>query len=556
LYKKIVSGKYTEPTGISIESQNLLRGILEIDVPKRFKMSHIKGSSFFVKNGVSFGSNLEGIDLSTQCPYLDRRIMDNLMTNYAILKKFIDYTFKKNKFNSIRSYYYLAKKKMDRENRRQGKKVILLYREVGKSGDIDLMQYEYKFGDSNEALVKEVTAEAVKIEEDFSVHEFWESTQSRALTEEDGVLEVPFKSNPENLFDSMDMAEGSKPKNSLQESPSTENANPNGPTKDSNDEFIIIDFKTFSKQKDGPKSGDGSPSEPMVIDGQGNYIDLEQTLGLEQPLGLEQTKPDISPCRNIQLPVRNNYTEEGSVSNQLGNTNEVALHGGTRNNTTDLTTSQLATEKRSRCAEGSDGSCSNGGSRQNVILKKKRPSVSQKKGMNPTCNNLVPTTNDLSNNEYPREESGVRNVIRPKLEGANLDRTNNSFSNPTDPKKAQTSEIDQRMTEFRDKLRVKLGMFESPGPTPDKPSIQHYFSPKPEPPIPPQPRQPQQAHHNRNPSSNQWSQPGPQNFFLPLPPIQPPPTPFQNYTPIKTNPPINPYPHPPSTNLNRTNQNS
>jgi serine/threonine protein kinase len=210
LYKKIVSGKYTDPTGISIESQSLLRGILEIDVGKRFKMSHIKGSSFFVRNGVSFGSNLEGIDLSTQCPYLDRRIMDNLMDNYAILKKFIDYTFKKNKFNSIRSYYYLAKKKMDRENRRQGKKVILLYREVGKSGDVELMQYEYKFGESNEALVKEVAVEAVKIEEDCSLPEFGELTQSRALTEEDGVLEMPGKSNPENLFDSMDIAEGVK----------------------------------------------------------------------------------------------------------------------------------------------------------------------------------------------------------------------------------------------------------------------------------------------------------------------------------------------------------
>ena len=54
------------------------------------------------------------------------------MSNYGILRKFIDYTFKKNKFNSIRSYYYLAKKKMDRQKREAGKKVYTIYRESGK----------------------------------------------------------------------------------------------------------------------------------------------------------------------------------------------------------------------------------------------------------------------------------------------------------------------------------------------------------------------------------------------------------------------------------------
>ena len=69
------------------------------------------------------------------------------MSNYGILRKFIDYTFKKNKFNSIRSYYYLAKKKIDRQRRDSGKKVYTIYKESGKVSNPDLKQWEYEFNE-------------------------------------------------------------------------------------------------------------------------------------------------------------------------------------------------------------------------------------------------------------------------------------------------------------------------------------------------------------------------------------------------------------------------
>lgn len=148
LYKKIVIGKYSSPKTLSIEAQSLIKGILEVDPVKRFSLEQIKKSHFFRKNNITFVDQVEeGIDLSITYPYLDKRIMEDLMNNYGILKKFIDYTFKKNKFNSIRSYYYLAKRKLDREKKNNNEKVYNIYSEVGKIENEELKKYEYKFGE-------------------------------------------------------------------------------------------------------------------------------------------------------------------------------------------------------------------------------------------------------------------------------------------------------------------------------------------------------------------------------------------------------------------------
>ena len=150
LYKKIVIGQYNAPKIQSIEAQSLIKGILEVDPVKRLSQEKIKNSHFFRKNGMSFkGQEQDGIDLSAKYPYLDRRIMEDLMGNYGIQKKFIDYTFKKNKFNSIRSYYYLAKMKIDREKQKNNEKVYTIFREIGKIDNEELKEFEYKFGDDN-----------------------------------------------------------------------------------------------------------------------------------------------------------------------------------------------------------------------------------------------------------------------------------------------------------------------------------------------------------------------------------------------------------------------
>ena len=166
LYKKIIKGEFKLPSRLSNESRDLLRGIQEINPTKRLKISQIKKHRLFVKNDINFDKEIKGLDLNTQVPYLDKRIMSNLMDKYGIQKKFIDYTFKQNKFNSIRSYYYLAKKCFDKQRKKEGNFINDMYIEGNANFDNypELIENQYHVGDVYIKDKKPI--EAINLEED------------------------------------------------------------------------------------------------------------------------------------------------------------------------------------------------------------------------------------------------------------------------------------------------------------------------------------------------------------------------------------------------------
>ena len=65
LYKKIKSGKYKVPKGISKDAKDLIKNILEVNPRKRFKISQIKAHPWFnivdPKENVCQGINLKNV---------------------------------------------------------------------------------------------------------------------------------------------------------------------------------------------------------------------------------------------------------------------------------------------------------------------------------------------------------------------------------------------------------------------------------------------------------------------------------------------------------------
>ena len=128
LYKKIFIGKFELPEHLSMEAKDLLRGVQDQDSRTRLRLKEIKKHPFFSTCRISFDKIQIGQNLKYKSPYQDKRIVDGLIKKYGIQKKYIDYTFQKNKFNSIRSYYYLEKQKLNTSLLEAGEPIIGLFK--------------------------------------------------------------------------------------------------------------------------------------------------------------------------------------------------------------------------------------------------------------------------------------------------------------------------------------------------------------------------------------------------------------------------------------------
>ena len=113
LYKKIMSGDYEQPKVLTPDSKDMLRHILDVNPETRYKVNNIRESKWY--NLIPSKYEAQGIVVGTDVIQPDDRIISAMrkmgvnmepaqIRNYII----------NNRHNQITAFYYLLKKKADK----------------------------------------------------------------------------------------------------------------------------------------------------------------------------------------------------------------------------------------------------------------------------------------------------------------------------------------------------------------------------------------------------------------------------------------------------------